>query len=300
MGNFPIDSKLNLLVVLGAAIGSGFLFWGNRSEAASGDEPVGETPVITQHLDQAAINDGRTGFRELFEAGEDLFTARFNLLDGEGRPAATGNGVPSPWAPRPLPEFIQSSGPTANSCAGCHFQPGIGGAGDFAVDVSVGANNLDPPVETFAAEVGNERNSLGMHGAGLIELLAREMTSALHAIRNQAISQARQTGQAVTLDLITKGVRFGQITALPDGTLNTDGVAFDLTRQGLGPRPERRPNGKVLVRAFTDLKRHVIGDQDFPHFLNERVIQAGVPTDHSSPGNSGMWATRRAMDTGVT
>lgn len=437
-------NKLKLFVLLGTVLVAGFLFWGTvgraelqdggvaplRQEQVGRDELVGETPVITKRLDQAAIDDGRIRFRELFEAGEDLFIARFNLLDGEGRPAATGNGIPSPRAPRPIPEFIQSSGPTANSCAGCHFQPGIGGGGDFAVSVHVLANNLDPPVDSFAPEFGDERNSLGLQGGGVIELLAREMTVDLHAIREQAIGQAQRTGQAATLALVTKGVNFGQITALPNGTLNTDGVqgvdrdliikpfhqkgvvvslrefsnnamnhhlgiqtierfgaaqtgindfdqdgvpdeltagdvtavtiwqaalgipgrviptdprrrramergervfnrvgcaqchlpslvlnnpvftepnpfnppgnlrpedvpnpfVFDLTRQGLGPRLERQRNGRVIVRAFTDLKRHVIGDQDFPHFLNERVIQAGVPTDQ--------FLTRKLWDVG--
>ncbi len=45
-----------------------------------------------------------------------------------------------------------------------------------------------------------------------------------------------------------------------------------------------------MVRAFTDLKRHVIGDADYPHFLNEKVIQEGVPTNQ--------FLTRKLWDAG--
>jgi cytochrome c peroxidase len=50
---------------------------------------------------------------------------------------------------------------------------------------------------------------------------------------------------------------------------------FDITRQGPLPRPERTADGKVIVRAFTDLKRHKMG----PLCNNEKIVQAGVPTD---------------------
>jgi hypothetical protein len=52
-------------------------------------------------------------------------------------------------------------------------------------------------------------------------------------------------------------------------------VTFDLTRQGPLPRLERIDDGKAIVRAFTDLKRHKMG----PLCNNEKLVQAGVPTD---------------------
>jgi hypothetical protein len=68
--------------------------------------------------------------------------------------------------------------------------------------------------------------------------------------------------------------------------------SFDLTREGQSPRleRERNANGQVLVRAFTDLKRHVIGDADYPHFLNEKIVQEGVPTNQ--------FLTRKLWDAG--
>jgi CxxC motif-containing protein (DUF1111 family) len=55
--------------------------------------------------------------------------------------------------------------------------------------------------------------------------------------------------------------------------------SFDLTKEGPGPRLERLPDGRALVRAFTDLKRHKICDEERPHFLNEKLPQAGVGLD---------------------
>jgi hypothetical protein len=52
---------------------------------------------------------------------------------------------------------------------------------------------------------------------------------------------------------------------------------FDLTREGEGPRLERGRRGPVMVRAFTDLKRHNLGDH--PLINNEKVIHGGVPTN---------------------
>lgn len=49
-----------------------------------------------------------------------------------------------------------------------------------------------------------------------------------------------------------------------------------MTRQGELPRLQRS-GGKVVVRAFTDLKRHNMGTH--PLMNNEKVIQGGVPTN---------------------
>jgi CxxC motif-containing protein (DUF1111 family) len=46
------------------------------------------------------------------------------------------------------------------------------------------------------------------------------------------------------------------------------------------------------VRAYTDLKRHVICDEMDPFFCNERVVQNGVPTNQ--------FITRKLWDVGAT
>lgn len=54
-------------------------------------------------------------------------------------------------------------------------------------------------------------------------------------------------------------------------------VRLDLTRDGEWPRPRLTSRGTILVRAFTDLKRHDMGND--PRMHNERIAQAGVPTN---------------------
>lgn len=414
----------------------GFLYPSSRAQS----QTAGDRPVLQRHVDQSLIDANRVFLNDLLAAGQFLFTARFNVLDGFGRPAATGNGVPTLRNPDPItnPMMNRISGLDANACSGCHNEPAVGGAGEFVANVFVLGQLADPVLTTIDPEFSNERNSLGMHGSGPIEALAVEMSDELIAIREAAKQQAQQTGQNVTRQLVTKTVHFGQITARPDGTFDTSGVQgvdtdliikpfhqkgvvnslrvfsnnaynhhhglqsverfgaartgtddfdqdgvvdelsvgditavslfqaalptpkqvmprdpreqiavrrgqnlfnqigcaechkpvmilndpnfyepnkynppgnlrpqdvprrfrFDMTRQGIGNRLERRPDGKAIVRAFTDLKRHVIADAEDPFFANERKIHAGVPLDQFITrklwdcGSSGPWGHR--------
>jgi hypothetical protein len=82
----------------------------------------------------------------------------------------------------------------------------------------------------------------------------------------------------------------------PPGNLRVQDVqhliTFDLTRDIPKPRLDRADNGGAIVRAFTDLKRHVICDDKDPFFCNERVVQSGVPIDQ--------FITRKLWDVGNT
>ena len=75
----------------------------------------------------------------------------------------------------------RSSAPDSDACGGCHAQPELGGAGDFVANVFVLAQTLDPITQDIDATRANDRNTLGMHGAGPIEMLTREMTTDLQA-----------------------------------------------------------------------------------------------------------------------
>lgn len=389
----------------------------------------GERPKLTQHINQADIDAGRYSLADLFFAGKFLFATSFNRLDGFGRPGSTGDGNPTRRNPD-QPFMTRVSGPEANSCAGCHNKPEVGGSGDFVANVFVLGQLADPVQTSIDALFSNERNTVGMHGSGAIEMLAREMTAELHRIREQARQEAITSGRFVTKPLVAKGLSFGQITCSPSGDVDTsqvegvdpdliikpfhqkgvvvsvrqftvnafnhhhglqaverfgiertgtrdfdgDGVedelsvgditaatlfqvalgnpirvmpsdlasrarvmrgeqlfnqigcarchipalildnpiytepnpynppgnlrvqdvprpfAFDLTRDGPGPHLERTRDGKAIVRAYTDLKRHRIADEDDPFFNNERLIQGGVPTD--------VFITRKLWDVG--
>lgn len=215
--------------------------------APPADVTIGERGAIDEHVDQAAIDAGRTTLRTLIQAGQKLFDARFNALDGEGRPASTGTGAPRM---PDQPDFIRTSGPDSNACSGCHVQPRSGGAGDFVANVFVLAQVADPVVTSLDPEFSNERNTLGMFGSGPIEMLAREMSTELIGIREAAKAEAARTSQPVTADLVAKGVSFGRITVLPDGKVDPtgiEGVDWDLI-----VKPFHQKGAVVSLREFTN------------------------------------------------
>lgn len=192
---------------------------------------IGDRPALEKHVDQADINNNKIKFDELLRIGEIIFAARWTKPEGQGRPGATGNGAPTKRDPNNNPGFLRTSGTDATACSDCHNQPTTGGAGGFVANVFVLAQVLDPVTDSVAAEFSNERNTLGMNGSGAIEMLAREMTVDLQAIREAAKSQAKASGQNVTLPLNAKGVNFGSIIATPQGGVNTslvEGVDGDL------------------------------------------------------------------------
>src|SRR5437016_1179178 len=81
----------------------------------------------------------------------------------------------------------------------------------LVANVFVLAHALDPVTESVSGQFGNERNTLGMFGAGPVEMLAREMTDDLLNIQAGALAQARFTSANVVAQLNTKGVNFGSI-----------------------------------------------------------------------------------------
>ncbi|MCA9774046.1 MAG: thiol oxidoreductase [Myxococcales bacterium] len=221
--------------------------------------PVGDAPTVAAHLDEDAIEAGAVDVDTLVERGAALFGASFNDLDGAGRPETTGTGAPR--ARREAPRnFNRISAPDSNSCAGCHNSPRMGGGGDNVANVFVLGQRL-PFVnfdggegDGFQAQtldgVADERNTLGMFGSGFVELLAREMSTDLQAIRAAALAEAAQDGAPVTRDLETKGVRFGRITARPDGSLDNaeiEGVDADLVI-----KPFHQKGAVVSLREFTN------------------------------------------------
>lgn len=240
--------------------------------AAAGDPPIGEQPAILHHIEQSAIEQGQYSFGALVAAGQILFDARFNILDGQGRPESTGTGATRLPG---QPAFIRTSAPDANACVGCHIQPSSGGAGDFVANVFVLAQALDPVTESVDGAFSNERNTLGMFGAGAIEMLAREMSAELIAIREEARSDAQSTGQPQTRALEAKGVDFGAITVLPDGRIDPteiDGVDWDLI-----VKPFHQKGAVVSLREFSNnAMNHHHGMQSVERF--------GAGTDPDNDG----------------
>ena len=233
--------------------------------AAVGRESLGDAPVIAEHVSQRGIEYGKYTINELIDFGHALFVASFNSLDGAGRPGLTGSGESRTRLKSP-DNFNRISGPDANACSGCHNMPSAGGGGDNVANGFVRGeefdfvdfdNQLDDRDEVELEDaivnlrnVANERNTLGMFGSGLIELLAREMTADLHTIRDEALETAKESDQPVPAELITKGVGFGSITAHASGFIDTtlvEGVDYDLII-----RPFHQKGVVTSLRAFTN------------------------------------------------
>ncbi|MGF1640447.1 MAG: di-heme oxidoredictase family protein [Rhodospirillales bacterium] len=212
---------------------------------ARGHEPhvcppgVPDTPSFAGHLEHPDIVAGRIGLKQVLNHGKELFVAPLNICDGAGRPATTGTGAAR--SPEGQPAFLRTSGPDAAACAGCHNQPAIGGGGDFVANVFVLAQALDPVTFSVSPEFSNERNTLGMFGAGAIEMLGREMTAEL-----QAQAAALPDGDHV---LVTKGVSF-EVTIAGGVVTASSGVDTDLVVKPFHQAGVVRSIREFTVNAF--------------------------------------------------
>ena len=205
-----------------------------------------ERPALSRHIEQADILDGSLSFDEVLAHGEELFTVLFNVCDGQGRPATTGG-----LAAREADEmaFSRVSAPDSNSCFSCHNQPRVGGGAEFVGNVFLLAQHEDPILETTSMMSSNHRNPLGMFGAGPIEMLAREMTSDLLALRETALEKAKAQNTAVTIELVTKGVRFGELTVTADGAQDSSGI--EGVDHDLVIKPFHQAGTKISLRQFS-------------------------------------------------
>jgi hypothetical protein len=192
-----------------------------------------DPPAIADHPTDATLANERNAI----EIGRRLFITKFNTADGAGRPGATGDSKPTLRSKPVEQRFTRVAGLDANSCFGCHNDPVVGGSGDFVANVFVGAHFSDPPVLSIEAELTSERNTVGLLGAGLVELVAREMSSDLRGQLARTLEQARAGGRDIELALVSKGVSFGSIVVRSDGTYDTrklEGVDPDLVVKPFG------------------------------------------------------------------
>ncbi|WP_339758360.1 di-heme oxidoredictase family protein [uncultured Hoeflea sp.] len=191
----------------------------------------------------------RDKLETLTETGKALFEASFTTLDGVGRPEATQAIDPTRRKHPREQAFFRTAGPDAGSCAACHNQPASGGAGDFVANVFASEGFESADFDSLDPQFSSERGTNHLFGAGLVELLAREMSLDLQAVRTEALAQARRTGEAVRLSLTAKGIDFGYISAEPDGSVNLDeldGVDTDLVI-----RPFTQKGVMTSLRQFT-------------------------------------------------
>jgi len=206
--------------------------------------------VFASHVDFDQIAaQGASALPALIARGRVLFKAKFTTEDGAGRPKATQAIVPTKRKSGVNPAFTRTSGPDSNSCAGCHNDPITGGGGDFVTDVFVSEGFESAQFDSVDPSFSSERHTTPLMGDGLVELLAREMTAELRDERAAAVARARADGTEVHADLIAKGVRYGSLTAHPDGIVDLDGV--EGVDADLIVRPFSRKGVFTSLRQFT-------------------------------------------------
>lgn len=205
--------------------------------ALAGEPPPWSERVLLAPLDLADIAAAPMEERiaRLKERGEELFTGKFIRADGAGRPLATQAIIPTKRRRPAHQDFQRLAGLDANACASCHHEPVIGGAAPFTANAFVSEGFESADFDTTDPQFSNERGSPALHGAGLVELLAREMTHELQAQRDRALADARRSGTAQVAQLSSKGVSFGRITANPDGSLDISAI------EGIDPDLVLRP-----------------------------------------------------------
>jgi hypothetical protein len=192
---------------------------------------------------------GASALPALIERGRELFKAKFTTVDGAGRPKATQAIIPTKLKTGVNPPFSRTSGPDSNSCFGCHNDPIEGGSGDDVSNAFVSEGFESAQFDNIDPSFSSERHTIAIMGAGLVELLAREMTADLQAIRAVAVKRAWASGADVRADLVSKGVRFGWIVAHPDGIVELDSV--DGVDADLIVRPFSRKGVFASLRQFT-------------------------------------------------
>jgi len=207
-----------------------------RARAQEVRSPIGREVSIARHLQDG--EEFQLSIPKLVAFGEKLFRANWTVQEGAGRPLTKGTGAPlvDPSDPLVFPRnFNRISGPDSNSCAGCHNEPFVGGGGDRVTEVFVLGQRFDfatfshddsittrgalDEEEKFATlqNIANERKTISMNGSGFIEMLARQMTADLQAIRDTI-----QPGGFGAL--VTKGVGFGTLSRRRDGSWDTSAV----------------------------------------------------------------------------
>jgi hypothetical protein len=257
--------------------------WAEDASAPPDQTPIGDEHAVPYHLSEADIEAGKVPLEQIRDFGKLLFSARFTALDGAGRPAATSATIPTHRPTGEVPSFIRTSGPDSDSCAGCHAQPIAGGSGDFVANVFVSPQENEFDFDTIEPELSMERGTTSVFGAGLIELLAREMTVDLQREEREGMAKSRASGQPVRIALASKGVSFGAITAQPDGFIVTKEL------QGIDPDLILKPFGQKAV--WSSLRHFSVTALNLHHGM-EAVERFGPRwTDEKDFGGNGVGET---------
>jgi cytochrome c peroxidase len=200
---------------------------------------------------QESIDEGYYDLEKLFTFGDATFAHEFRRENGYGDSL--------------LPRLRRvhdghKGGLDTFSCAGCHQQGGVNGAG------AVTANTFyfGDGDKASSAVVRNPPNVLGL---GIVQQLGHEMSGYLQGQRSAAAAKAKASGMPVTIELETHGVRFGKLVARPDGSFDIsqiDGVDADLVIKPFGWKGHTarlRRFAERAARIHFGVQSHVLATQ---------------------------------------
>ena len=250
---------------------------------------AGESPALgTNRITQADIVGGNLSLKKIRAAGLKIFSTPFNKLDGYGDDPVMNPSDPTTPGARPTLQnngtFLRVNGLDSQTCMECHsvgsfatapFTFAIGGVGGSNNNAFVKPTEIDVDDtggNNFAFYNGRYINPPFLFGSGGVELLGKEMTTELQAIKAQA-----QADPGNPYPLITKGVDFGTIvyTGGAFDTTNVQGIDDDLV-----VRPFGRKGNFATVRAFdVDATQFHLGMQSV------ELVGAGIDADNDGVVN---------------
>lgn len=225
------------IAVSGCALVATAMAYGpDNSSTKTSVADIGKEVAVPHHLQDG--DEYSLPLHSLVQYGKFLFEAQWTIEEGAGRPLTKGSGNPltDPTSPLVFPrDHNRISAPDSGGCSSCHNRPFTGGGGDFVANAFVTAQRFDfatfddtdlVPTRGAVNEVGmpvtlqsigNSRNAVGEFGSGFIEMLARQITADLQAIRDSIPNNS-------TKALVSKGIYFGKLTHRADGTWDTSQV----------------------------------------------------------------------------
>lgn len=246
--------------------------------AAEINEDSDNLPITQEDVD-AKLYDKAL----LFQFGDAFFAHEFTIFNGYGDASfktlkRVHDGV--------------RGGLDSFSCAGCHSLGGPNGAGSPTQNALLEGDGEH-------ADSALVRNAPALLGLGMIQALAAEMSQDLRYQRQQALLNAKTSGQAVTLPLATKGISFGTIVVQPDAAIDyakLDGVDFDLVVKPFGRKgttARLRRFAEDAARLHFGVQSHVLalGYKDKPD-----VPHLGPGPDWWDPDNDGR---QRELEEGI-
>lgn len=263
------------------------------------ESQIGREVAVPVHLQDG--QEFQVGLDALIRYGRKLFTANFTVEDGAGRPLTKGTGAPltDPSSPLVFPRAVNRvSGPDSNSCAGCHNEPFAGGMGDRVGNVFVLGQRFDfatfdendrtptrgtvdeRGVPTTLQTISDERATPDMFGSGYTEMLARQITADLQAIRDRL-----KPGQQAVL--ISKGIFFGVLARNGDGSWNTSRVQ-GLPPQSLKTSDAETPPSLIIcpfsqAGVFISLRQFTVTAFNQHHGM-QATERFGIDTDPDGDG----------------